>query len=362
MSRTDPFKHPVSPSWEGLLDCIANNTVPQRVHFIELFLDEEIKTRLCQRFDIDSSISRNDPWYMQKREIALQRFLGYDYVVCGPSGSDLPLNWQVTADTAVYSRVSGRKFINEHSGPITSWRAYEEYPWPDPSDFSTAELEWYQDNLPDDMCIIGGLTGSFAEYLSWLMGFESLCYALFDQTDLVREIFARYLSLAEHETHLMLEFDRVKVIWGSDDMGYRSGTLLSPNAMRRFVLPGHKRLADLSHVAGRYYILHSCGKLDAIMEDLIEDVRIDGKHSYEDTIQDPRAAKAAWGNRISILGGVDVNFLCRADEDSVRNRVRETLQVCQSGGGYCLGSGNSIANYIPLDNYLAMLDEGRLFV
>jgi uroporphyrinogen decarboxylase len=31
------------------------------------------------------------------------------------------------------------------------------------------------------------------------------------------------------------------------------------------------------------------------------------------------------------------------------------------GGGYCLGTGNSVANYIPLDNYLAMLDEGRKF-
>ncbi len=31
------------------------------------------------------------------------------------------------------------------------------------------------------------------------------------------------------------------------------------------------------------------------------------------------------------------------------------------GGGYCLGTGNSVANYIPLDNYLAMVDEGRRY-
>ncbi len=31
------------------------------------------------------------------------------------------------------------------------------------------------------------------------------------------------------------------------------------------------------------------------------------------------------------------------------------------GGGYCLGTGNSVANYIPLENYLTMLDEGRRF-
>jgi uroporphyrinogen decarboxylase len=35
--------------------------------------------------------------------------------------------------------------------------------------------------------------------------------------------------------------------------------------------------------------------------------------------------------------------------------------VCLPGGGHCLGSGNSIANYVPLDNYLAMIDEGRCY-
>ena len=39
--------------------------------------------------------------------------------------------------------------------------------------------------------------------------------------------------------------------------------------------------------------------------------------------------------------------------------MRHTLDLCMPGGGYCLGTGNSVANYIPLDNYLAMLDEGR---
>ena len=43
----------------------------------------------------------------------------------------------------------------------------------------------------------------------------------------------------------------------------------------------------------------------------------------------------------------------------MRQRTRETLEACQPGGGYCLGTGNTVANYIPLDRYLAMLDEGR---
>jgi uroporphyrinogen decarboxylase len=97
------------------------------------------------------------------------------------------------------------------------------------------------------------------------------------------------------------------------------------------------------------------------MEDLINDVGIDAKHSFEDTIESVIDAKRLYGDRIALLGGIDVDFLCRSDEKQVRRRVRETLEKCMPGGGYVLGTGNSVANYIPVDNYLAMLDEGRRF-
>ena len=64
---------------------------------------------------------------------------------------------------------------------------------------------------------------------------------------------------------------------------------------------------------------------------------------------------------IALLGGIDLDFLCRSEPEAIRERVRDTLNICLPGGGYCLGTGNSVANYIPLDNYLAMLDEGLLY-
>ena len=56
-----------------------------------------------------------------------------------------------------------------------------------------------------------------------------------------------------------------------------------------------------------------------------------------------------------------MDFLCRSSESEIRRRVRDTLGVCMKDGGYCLGTGNTVANYVPLDNYLAMVDEGRTF-
>ena len=355
-----PFCADVTPDWQAFVDCILRQGTPRRVHVVELFLDPEVQDALCERYGLLEGLERADPHYELQRQVRIQRFLGYDYVRCSVEGLDMPLKRTRIADTAGLARPGGREYMEERAGPITNWAEYEAYPWPDPRKVSTRALEWYERHLPDDMCVVAsGGFAHFAELLAWSMGYETLCYALYDQRDLVAEISRRLLELYQVVLATMLQFSRVKVVWGSDDMGFRSGTLISPADTREFVLPGHKRMAEMAHAAGLPYLLHSCGKLEAIMPDLIGDVKIDARHSFEDVIEPVTLAKQRYGDRIAILGGIDLDFLCRASEAQVRARVRDTLDRCQPGGGYCLGTGNSVANYIPLDNYLAMLDEGR---
>jgi len=356
-----PFTTSVKPDWEEFVETIRRQKTPRRVHHIELFLDGEVKNELCDQYHLVDGIDRADPFYFEKREIAIQRALGYDYVVCSVEGLDMYFNRLTADDTADLKRKSGREYMDEHKGPITSWDEFQAYRWPDPHKATSRSLDWYRKNLPDDMCIIGGLIAHFAENLSWLMGYETLCVALYEQPDLVQAISDRTLEIDRVVLTRLLENDRIQLVWGSDDMGFRSGTLISPRHMRSYVLPGHKALADISHAAGRPYLLHSCGNLRLIMADLINDVRIDAKHSFEDTIENVCDDKKIFGNQLTLLGGIDMDFLCRANPEEVRKRVRETLDVCQPGGGYCLGTGNSVANYIPVSNYLAMVDEGRRY-
>ena len=88
--------------------------------------------------------------------------------------------------------------------------------------------------------------------------------------------------------------------------------------------------------------------------------QVNGTDFYNE-VSDAVAAKHTYGQRVGLLGGIDVDFLCRENERAIRKRVRNTLDTCMPGGGYCLGTGNSVANYIPLNHYLTMLDEGRLY-
>ncbi len=356
------FSVPIKPDWEGFVNCIKRIGTPDRVHSIELFLDEEVKVAICQRFNIIDKLSFSDPYFSLKREVAIQRFLGYDYVRCGLDDFNMPLGWLITDDTAGNERKEGREYIDEHKGPITTWEEFEKYPWTEPENLSSDSLEWFQKNLPDDMCVIGsGGFGHFAEYLSWLMGFETLCFALYENRELVSAISKKLIDVYEKSIKRFIEFDRVKLIWGSDDMGFGSSLMISPEDTREFILPGHKLMAEIAHKAGRPYLLHSCGNLDLIIEELIDDVGIDARHSFEDNIKDVVSVHKKYGHRIAHLGGIDMDFICRATEGEIRERVRYTLKECMPIGGYCLGTGNSVANYIPLDNYLIMLDEGRRY-
>jgi uroporphyrinogen decarboxylase len=361
MNRFAGLDMPHKPDWEGLIDTIMRLREPDRVYHVELFHDVEVRDAIAERFDLTRDLHESDPWFEAKKLIAVQRFCGYDYVALGLVDLNQPGCSTSTEDTAPLARTSGRNFTDEARGPIMNWDDFERYPWPDPhTPSATRQLEWFNENLPDDMCLIG-FTGSLLENLTWKMGYQALCYALYDQRDLVTAISDMLTEFYTVVTKRMLEFDRVRAIWGSDDMGFRSGTLISPADTQTFALEGHKTLAQLAHNAGRPYLLHSCGDLSEILPYLIDEAKIDGKHSFEDTIEDVRIVKQTYGRRIAMLGGIDIDFLCRSDEETIRERVRDVLGVCQPGGGYCLGTGNSVTNYIPLDSYLALVDEGMRY-
>lgn len=105
-----------------------------------------------------------------------------------------------------------------------------------------------------------------------------------------------------------------------DDLGYKNGTMISPAHLRKYVFPVYKKIIEISHGYGKTFILHSCGNLEPVMEDLIENYGIDDRQSYEDVIMPVKEVKKKWGDRIAILGGIDVDFLCRRSVSEIEEK------------------------------------------
>lgn len=352
---------PVRLDIEGLMRNLRREGTPERVYPIELFLDREIEDAIIARYDLLADIKPDDPHWAFKRAIALYRFLGYECINYSIPGFVFPRdNYSSTSDTAELARSTGRHWVDEAHGVITSWEDMERYPWPDARNYDLSGMEWLERNLPDDMGVAARCHSIFEE-VTWLMSYEGLCYALYDQPDLVDAMFRRVGELHAQAAEIYVQFERIRLLFGGDDMGFKTSTMIPAQVLIEKSFPWHARMARLAHERGKLYLLHACGNLTEVMPALLDQVQLDGRHSFEDAIEPVTEAKKRWGSRVALLGGIDMDFICRASEDQVRQRVRETLDVCLPGGGYCLGTGNTVANYVPVDNYLAMLDEGRKY-
>lgn len=349
-----------NPNFGRLRKVLLRQGEPDRLPLVELFPDHEIIEAVLGRPVPRASAA--DP---ENRNLALDEAIhfwhrtGYDYITVN-AGVSLPKRRLHADDTAGLSR-GQRDWDDENTGVIMTWEDFERYPWPKPEEIDYYHLEYVSRHLPDGMQIIYLGPGGQYENLAWLMGVTPLALALHDDPALVAAVAQKIGDLLAHLFATAAQIPNVGALWLGDDLGYKTATVLSPRHLREYVFPYQKRLAEIAHERDLPFLLHSCGNLERVMDDLIDDVGIDAKHSFEDVILPVGEAKRRWGKRIAILGGVDVDFLCRATPDEVRRYTRQVIEDCAPGGGYALGTGNSVANYIPVANYLAMLEVGLSF-
>ncbi len=250
-----------------------------------------------------------------------------------------------------------RGWVDERNGPIASWEDLENPAnWPDiGAAFDYDVFEEVAALVPDHMQIVGGASGGPFEHASFLMGLENLCVTLAEDEAFAETLFRKIGETLVGTATRLAAHDRLGIYRFGDDLGYKMATILSPDMLRQYVFPWQKRVVEAVHRAGKPFLLHSCGQLAEVMDDLIDEVGIDGKHSFEDVILPVEEAVERWGSRIAIFGGIDVDFLCRATPNEIRERTLRTMDRCGRGGGYAIGSGNTITSYVPVDNYLALM-------
>ena len=236
---------------------------------------------------------------------------------------------------------------------------FEKYPWPDvssPIDFS--HFETVARLLPDGVKIVGGVCAGPYEWVSRMMGTIGLAYALADDPELVGMVFDKIGSLHHSAVRQLATMDFIGALRQGDDLGFKTSTFMSPGQLREYVFPIYMKMVAEAHNAGKPFILHSCGNLADVYDDLIDDVKIDAKHSFEDVILPVSEFKRQYGDRVTPLGGLDVDVICRSAEDDLRAYARKMIEACFSDGYWALGTGNSLTDYMPVENYIAVLEEG----
>jgi uroporphyrinogen decarboxylase len=333
------------PDIDELLTVLGGG-VPSRPVLFEIYINNEMYA-LASGEDYHEGLAP-----IEQVRIIASAFarLGYDYAAPWPR--------TITDFAFPTGERHKAKSISQNEGALISdWESFERYPWPDPG------AAWFAGDrellavLPEGMRLVLMVGGVFEAAVS-LFGAQNLCLMVYDDPELVSAVFDAVGSRRIQVHERLASYESVAGIVVADDWGFKTQTLLSPDDMRRFNFPWHARIVETIHAAGKPAIVHSCGNAGEIMDDVIDTMRYDGRHSYEDTIVPVEEAYERWGDRIATIGGIDVDFLCSAGPEAVTARCRSMLDRASGRGGYALGSGNSIPTYVPQENYLAMVRAG----
>lgn len=329
------------PDFEQMLKVLRREK-PDRPVLFELFMNGYF-----YEYFAGHPVDWNDPLGDLKQKIDAFVAGGYDYASVYASGFHFQ---RAPKDQKKTLSLNGTSLIYDR-------KSYEEYVWPDAENFDYSAMEKIKPYMPDNLKFMCMGPGGLIENVIRIVGYDNLCIMIYEDEELVQEIFDQAGSRLLKYYEIGAQFDTVGLIMANDDWGFNTQTFLSPDQMRKYVFPWHKKIVEAAHKEGKPAVLHSCGNPFEVMDDVIDYIRFDGRHSYEDNIMPVEEFYKKWSDRIAILGGMDMDFLTRSTEEQIRSRVRGMLELTAEKGGYALGSGNSVADFIPPKNFLAMLDE-----
>ena len=319
---------------------------PDRVPYCEIGIDRAFARKLlgwAESGNQKTASMETNPYTIEEAK-ALATELGMDnlyYVLRAPVYADrLPGE-------------DGRLFYGP--GQIRSAADLDLLQLPDPYDDSLyAGAREFAEQKGDYSAWFITRVGIFPTMLS--MGMEGFSLALYDDRALVEEILDRYCDWAAvvAERVCQLGFD---VYVSTDDMAFKTATFFSPRLFREMVLPRYRRVAERLTLP---WVLHSDGNLQPFLPDLL-DLGIAGLNPIEKGAMDIQAVKRAYGDRLCLLGNVDLNLLGLGSPAEVEAEVQDLIREIGPGGGYVVTSGNSLAAYVKPENVRAMVAAVRRF-
>ena len=147
-------------------------------------------------------------------------------------------------------------------------------------------------------------------------------------------------------------------LWVWDDLGFKQRPFMSPGMYREIVLPAHKRLFDFAHGKGLPVVLHCDGMVESLIPLLIE-AGINCLQPLEVKAgMDLLKIKKAFGDRIALIGGMDVRTLLSNDLDVVRRELEAKMPGVMAGGGYVLQVDHSLPDQVSYETYRYFVDKG----
>lgn len=343
----------VKPDFNRVVSTLQHRE-PDRVPLAEAAISYEAMSQFLGKKVVDADVASQVEFWTRA---------GYDYIAL-TVGMMQP--GKVTEDSAI-SKVIKNVLLRdtadqenddswnlEKRAVINGEKDFENFPWEEAARLDLEKFYEVQKYLPEGMKIIA-LSGKIFTLTWLLMGFENFGINLVLNPKFVEKIFAKVAEIQYAALSKIVNIPNVAAIWAVDDLAFKTGPMISPQAFREYVFPWYKQFGKICHENGLYFFFHSDGVLWDLIDDLIA-IGVDALHPIDPTCMDIEEVKQKVGAKLCLIGNIDNDLLMKGTPVEVAELTKKRIKALAPGGGYMLGAGNSIPEWANIENYRAMIE------
>ncbi len=231
----------------------------------------------------------------------------------------------------------------------------DSFPFPDPHNPSRYAGYPTGDNPDDDRFYIAEIGFSLFERAWTLAGMPELLMAMHADKAfahaLLDKILAFNLCIIKHACATGID-----AMYFGDDWGQQRGLLMGRELWLEFIEPRVRRMYESVNARGKFVVIHSCGKVDELFDDLIA-ARLDVFNPFQPEVIDVFDAKRRFGDRLCFYGGISTQrILPYATPNETREHVKRLIGEVGKNGGLFAAPAHAIPADAKPENIAAMLD------
>lgn len=190
---------------------------------------------------------------------------------------------------------------------VTSVEEIEAIDWPETKYLDFTECLGILRGIGDQYRL-SGFWSPFFHDLTYLLGTEDLLIKMCLYPEVVHAILDKLCNfyLEANELFYNESGDLMDGLFFGNDFGTQTDLLMDPQQFEEFFLPWIKRFSEQAHLFGYQSVLHSCGSIHRIINQLA-DAGVDCIHPIQSQARNMDAETLAndFKGRISFMGGID---------------------------------------------------------